>query len=98
MQTRYPLSDHYDGQHFFNPGVDRSSRGLLQVLLWRLRAERAVWPTNLSNPPFPPPPTSVQAGSVAVTFINHASFLIRFPDAVVLTDPIFSERCSPVSW
>ena len=37
-------------------------------------------------------------GQVAVTYINHASFLIRLPDAVILTDPIFSERCSPLSW
>ena len=34
---------------------------------------------------------------VAVSFINHATFLIRLPGAVVLTDPMFSERCSPVS-
>ena len=50
------------------------------------------------DPTSPPPPHAVEANSVAITFINHASFLIRLPDAVVLTDPIFSERCSPVSW
>jgi L-ascorbate metabolism protein UlaG (beta-lactamase superfamily) len=98
MRPRYPLSDHYDGHRFFNPGVRRSSRGLLQVLLWRLRTERAKWPGGLSNMNFPAPPDIVRAGSAAVTFINHASFLVRFADAVVLTDPIFSERCSPVSW
>ena len=35
---------------------------------------------------------------VAITFINHSSFLIRFRDTTVLTDPVFSERCSPVGW
>jgi L-ascorbate metabolism protein UlaG (beta-lactamase superfamily) len=98
MTPRYPVSDHFDGERFFNPSVARSSRSLSQVLRWRLRGERARWPANLSNPAFPPPPDSVAAGSVAVTFINHASFLIRFPGVTVLTDPIFSERCSPVSW
>jgi L-ascorbate metabolism protein UlaG (beta-lactamase superfamily) len=98
MSSPYPISDHYDGQHFFNPGVPRSSRGLLEVLRWRLRAERAVWPTAISDPPQPAPPDAVPPGSVAITFINHASFLIRLPDAVILTDPIFSERCSPVTW
>jgi len=63
-----------------------------------MRGERAPWPNNLSNTPFPAPPETVPAGSAAITFINHASFLIRFPAAVVLTDPILSERCSPVSW
>jgi L-ascorbate metabolism protein UlaG (beta-lactamase superfamily) len=99
MNIPYPISDHYDGQRFFNPGVPRSSRGLLEVLRWRLGGERTAWPAVLpSDPVYPPPPATVPAGSVAITFINHASFLIRLPDAAVLTDPIFSERCSPVAW
>jgi L-ascorbate metabolism protein UlaG (beta-lactamase superfamily) len=99
MNQRYPLSDHYDGRHFFNPGPNRPPRGLVQVLRWQLRREqRAVWPARVANPVFPPPPATVGPASVAVTFINHASFLIRLPGVVVLTDPIFSERCSPVSW
>ena len=98
MPAKYPVSDHYDGQRFFNPGVPRSSRGLLQVLRWRLRGERARWPAGLANPDFAPPPVTVPDGSVAITFINHASFLIRFPGLTILTDPIFSQRCSPVGW
>ena len=99
MTISYPLSDHYDGRRFFNPGVTRSSRGLLQVLRWRLHDERPAWPTAVSDGlVYPPPPDTVPEGFVAITFINHASFLIRFPGAVILTDPIFSERCSPVSW
>jgi L-ascorbate metabolism protein UlaG (beta-lactamase superfamily) len=99
MNQRFPLSDHYDGRHFFNPGPSRPARGLMQVLRWRFRGEqRATWPTRVPDPVFPPPPNQVEPNSVAITFINHASFLIRLPRAVVLTDPIFSERCSPVSW
>jgi L-ascorbate metabolism protein UlaG (beta-lactamase superfamily) len=94
----YPISDHFDGKRFFNPGVTRSSRGLLEVLRWRMRAKRTPWPTGLSDPPFPAPPASVADNHVALTFINHSSFLIRFRDVMVLTDPIFSERCSPVAW
>jgi L-ascorbate metabolism protein UlaG (beta-lactamase superfamily) len=98
MKQRYPLSDHYDGRYFFNPGLRRSSRGLVQVLRWRLRSERSAWPERVSDPKHPPPPDTVGPDSVAITFINHASFLIRLPGAVVLTDPIVSDRCSPVSW
>jgi L-ascorbate metabolism protein UlaG (beta-lactamase superfamily) len=98
MNTRYKMSDHYDGQRFFNPGVPRSSRGLVPLLRWRLHGQRIKWPAGLSDPPFPPPPETVPSGCVAITFINHASFLIRFAGATILTDPIFSERCSPVSW
>jgi L-ascorbate metabolism protein UlaG (beta-lactamase superfamily) len=98
MNQRFPLSDHYDGRHFFNPGPQRPARGLLEVLRWRLRGERAAWPDHVNNQVFPPPPHTVEPDSAAITFINHASFLIRLPGAVVLTDPVFSERCSPVSW
>lgn len=98
MRPTYPPSDHFDGKRFFNPDVPRSSRGLLEVLRWRLRGGRVAWPNDISNPPYPAPPTELPTGSACITFINHASFLIRFPDAVVLTDPIQSERCSPVQW
>ena len=99
MKANFPLSDHCDGRHFFNPGPSRPARGLLQVLRWRMRAEqRAAWPDRVLDPVFAPPPDRVGPDSVAITFINHASFLIRLPGVVVLTDPIFSQRCSPVSW
>jgi L-ascorbate metabolism protein UlaG (beta-lactamase superfamily) len=99
MTDPYPASDHYDGKRFFNPGVPTSSRGLLEVLRWRLRGERSAWPRGQTDhPTYPAPPDAVQDGSAAVTFINHASFLIRLSGVVILTDPIFSERCSPVAW
>ena len=94
----FPLSDHCDGQRFFNPGVSSTPRGFAQVVRWQLGASRAVWPTWVADPPQPPPPAEVADEAVAVTFINHATFLIRLPGLVVLTDPVFSRRCSPVSW
>jgi L-ascorbate metabolism protein UlaG (beta-lactamase superfamily) len=98
MKQRFPLSDHCNGRHFFNPGTAPAARGLAQVLRWRLQGERAAWPPLVSDPASAPPPDGVEPNSVAITFINQASFLIRLPGALVLTDPIFSERCSPVSW
>ena len=65
---------------------------------WQLRGHRAAWPRWLPAEAFPPPPATVAPDQVAVSFVNHATFLIRLPGAVVLTDPIFSDRCSPVSW
>lgn len=35
---------------------------------------------------------------VAVTFVNHATFLIQVDGIAILTDPIWSERASMVSW
>jgi L-ascorbate metabolism protein UlaG (beta-lactamase superfamily) len=98
MNQRFPLSDHCDGRRFFNPGTTTESRGLKQVLRWRLRGEHRPWARPPEDPVFAPPPAAVQPGTVAISFINHASFLIRLPGAVLLTDPIFSRRCSPVAW
>ena len=97
MNRNFPLSDHYDGHRFFNPGASGEPRGLRQVLRWRLLGERSPWQRPAADPVFPPPPASVRPGTAAISFINHASVLIRLPGAVVLTDPIFSRRCSPLS-
>jgi L-ascorbate metabolism protein UlaG (beta-lactamase superfamily) len=98
MQQSFPQSDHCDGRRFFNPGDRAEPRGLLQVLRWRFGAQRTPWKHPPADPAFAPPPLAVEPGNVAISFINHASFLIRLPGAVVLTDPIFSRRCSPVPW
>jgi L-ascorbate metabolism protein UlaG (beta-lactamase superfamily) len=98
MNRPFPLSGHYNGRHFFNPGSRPSSRGLLQVLRWRMSGTRIAWTRPPADPAYAPPPLVVEPGRVAISFINHASFLIRLPGAVLLTDPIFSLRCSPVSW
>jgi L-ascorbate metabolism protein UlaG (beta-lactamase superfamily) len=98
MDAQFPPSDHCDGQHFFNPGTVPSRRGLIQVLRWRTNGKHVPWQKPPPDPAFPPPPATVEQGTAAVTFINHSTFLIRLPGAVLLTDPIFSERCSPVAW
>ncbi len=96
-----PVSDHFDGEHFFNPGASQA-RGLGAVLRWQLARDRARWPAHIPNPAFPPPGDSVAPGHVSLTFIGHSTFLIRLPGprgvTSILTDPIFSERCFPVQW
>ena len=102
----YSISDHFDGTHFFNPEPTiRSTSGkrtsTLSFILRRLRrdpADWSKWPDHIENVPYPAPGGEVAAGSAAVTFIGHSCFLIRLPGLTVLTDPVFSERCSPVSF
>ncbi len=98
LTVRLPVSDHCDGKRFFNPGSPAEARSLADVLRWRLAGGRSRWPTAIADPLFAPPPTAVAPDEAAVTFINHATFLLRFAAGVVLTDPVFSERCSPVAW
>ncbi len=98
------MSDHFDGERFFNPGQARGRRGLWPVLRWQFSERGPRWERPAPGPVYPPPPEGVAPGHAALSFVGHATFLLRFagpagrPGAVVLTDPVFSERCSPVSW
>jgi L-ascorbate metabolism protein UlaG (beta-lactamase superfamily) len=99
----YPVSDHFDGELFFNPEptIRRSAGrkfGLLSILRARMKRDPSVWaewPAHIENVPYPAP-AEITEGEVGVTFIGHSSFLLRLPGLNVLTDPVFSKRCSPV--
>eukprot|EP01120_Amphizonella_sp_Union-15-10_P017034 TRINITY_DN931_c0_g2_i1.p1 TRINITY_DN931_c0_g2~~TRINITY_DN931_c0_g2_i1.p1 ORF type:complete len:305 (-),score=27.88 TRINITY_DN931_c0_g2_i1:1-915(-) len=41
---------------------------------------------------------SPQSGVIQATWIGHATFLVQFEGINFLTDPIWSERCSPFQW
>jgi len=79
--------------------TNRSGRnGQPFTLLPKLLATpRARWPGHVDvTPQIPPEPRDDQ--DVVVTFIGHATFLIRTTQSAVLTDPMFSPRASPVSF
>ncbi|HLI22486.1 MAG TPA: MBL fold metallo-hydrolase [Stellaceae bacterium] len=90
------LSDHFDGERFFNPGVS-IRRGFGEFLRWQFSRQRPVWPDWIADDP-PPLPAPPRRGEIAATYIGHATLLLRFAGFAVLTDPIFSWRASPVSF
>ena len=92
-------SEHFDGRRFRNLGsVPHRSAPIAH---WILTRRQAQWPRHIPNPPYPPP-GHVPPGQVGVTFIGHSTFLLRFGLVggmlTVLTDPVFSKRCSPSQW
>lgn len=91
--------DHFDGEHFFNPEGARRNVSRFRAFKWLTRrGTRSPWPKRRLNQYWPPPHGPVAPGHAAVTFIGHSSFLLRLPGLTLLTDPIFSERCSPLSF
>jgi L-ascorbate metabolism protein UlaG (beta-lactamase superfamily) len=98
MSDRPAASDHFDGRRFFNPNGAPAGKGIIPLLRWQLGGGRTPWPQSVANRSYPPPPRQVSPGEVAVTFVGHATFLLRFAGGVVLTDPVFSERASPFTW
>ena len=94
-QYNGPTSNHFDGHRFYNTNP-MIQRGFFDILKWRLSSDRADWPEWINNPSFPPPPKTLNG--LSYTFINHATVLIQTQGLNILTDPIFSDRCSPVSF
>lgn len=89
-------SDHFDGHKFFNPGHEFSNT-FLDVIKWKLTSEAAEWPESVPNKKHNLP-VLTEKNKAIVTFINHATFLIQLKELNILTDPIFSERASPVTF
>ena len=68
------------------------------VLSIRTSSEWSKWPEWVSTQQLKATPSRVEGSKLQVTFINHATFLIQTEKLNILTDPIFSNRCSPVSF
>lgn len=92
-----PASNHFDGKRFRNQKEVGSSGGFKGFLKWQLNRKPGTW-IDRSLSPGPPPPQRVAAGEARVTFINHATVLMQMDGVNVLSDPIWSERASPVSF
>lgn len=94
------ISDHYDGQRFFNPEYPaRAHGGFLKLIKFFAKyAKRKSWQQQDPNNIAPDIQKNLKPDQAAVTFINHASFLIQLPNLNILTDPVWSRRASPFSW
>lgn len=93
---RGSVSDHFDGERFHNHERGWQTEG--SFLKWQATRERGVWPEHPEANYGPPPPERVDGGRLRVTFINHSTTLIQMDGVNILTDPVWSERVSPVSF
>jgi L-ascorbate metabolism protein UlaG (beta-lactamase superfamily) len=83
------------GALFANEG-EKSGAGRRRMLLWRwlLKRRRPDWP-RWREVAAVPPPSRAAAGTLSVTFIGHATFLLQLGEVAVLTDPIWSVHAGP---
>jgi L-ascorbate metabolism protein UlaG (beta-lactamase superfamily) len=93
-RVSFPLSDHCDGERFFNPH-GHADRSAAEVVRWMRTRRPTPWPARAPLVRHDPPPGRVDPGHVALTFIGHSTFLIRTARAAILTDPVFTSRAGP---
>jgi L-ascorbate metabolism protein UlaG (beta-lactamase superfamily) len=98
---RGPVSDHFDGQRFFNPGKDDTVRpptgGSRSSFLFRAATGgdgRPPWPETVPVAQTKPP-ARVEGERMLVTWIGHATVLVQTAGLNILTDPIWSDTAGP---
>ncbi len=100
MSTEHGVSP-WRGQHFaegrfFNPDTPRQK--FSQFLRWITSREQGPWRQSIADEPGPPPPERVHGTDLRVTFVNHSTFLLQTAGLNLITDPVWAERASPVSF
>ena len=87
---------HFDGRRFYNPDAPQAP-GFRDVLRWKLSSRPGPSPRFLADVQPSKPPRRVEGG-LRITLVNHSTVLLQQPGWNILTDPIWSERASPLSW
>lgn len=95
--TKQPKVAPYDGKVFSNLH-SFEKKSFSKFLKWRFTGERSDWLEwiDILNKKVLLEKTGI--GQIHYSVINHATTLIQVDGINILTDPIWSDRCSPVSF
>ena len=98
MDTRKASPNFNNGQ--FENNTDIETLTFWQIVKAGLTSdvERAQWPDAVKVNEDTAPATKVDNNRPRVTLVNHATFLIQAQGVNILTDPVFSDRASPISF
>ncbi len=94
---------HHGENAFRNPWPTFENRGFADLLKWQWDRLRGKAPKKPERYDFRIAENDGQflranGEQFTATWVGHATTLIQIEGRNILTDPIFSERCSPVSW
>ena len=92
-----PISDHFDGLRFLNPG-GREPSGFKNFIRWRLNGDGESWPKAYPSNVRDTPPDRVSGDALRVSFVGHASTFIQTAGLNILIDPVWSDRASPFAF
>lgn len=94
---RGPMSDHFDGKRFFDP-ENPDTKTFVQFLKWQFTKKSVPWPDHVAVESYDQPPERVYGNELRVSNVGHVTFLIQTQGLNILTDPVWSDRASPVSF
>lgn len=78
---------------FHNPHFDKKPFSLKQIIhAFKTKKTQATVPQNFS---FPNPFHPLETRTPTACWLNHSSFHVNYKDIHLITDPIWSNRCSP---
>lgn len=88
------MTNNFDGKRFYNLDRTKQSQNFKSVLKWLFTRNKAVWPKYVRNEYTDIAPDFINDGSIRISFIGHATFLIQTDGLNIITDPVFSNRAS----
>lgn len=92
------ISDHFNGSTFENI-ENVEDKGFIDVLKWSINREEGEWrELTEEEVTFSEKPSPRVTDSLMITYVNHATFLIQTDGLNILTDPVWSDRVSPLSF
>jgi N-acyl-phosphatidylethanolamine-hydrolysing phospholipase D len=85
---------------FINPHNEHSSRGLFHFILWQFGFynDHEPLPPIPEHFKFPNGYERVDWKKPSITWVNHSTFWVQCDGKSLLMDPIWTKRCSPVSF
>jgi L-ascorbate metabolism protein UlaG (beta-lactamase superfamily) len=75
-----------------------SNHGLREVLRWMATRRPSRWPRWRELDSLPAPPERLEDSTIRWHVVNHSTVLLQSAGMNLLTDPIWSLRCSPFSF
>jgi L-ascorbate metabolism protein UlaG (beta-lactamase superfamily) len=88
------ISNHYNGKKFINTNGDEGN-GFKEVFKFLRTRKKGKWIKNYETYTRDTLIENNYSDAINLFFVNHSTFLIQFDNLNILTDPIWSKRCSP---
>ena len=94
---------HHTENGFRNPYIESKKRGFFKYMKMRFFSDEEFADYESSAHKIPWMETDIElinnpADNLQITWIGHATVLIQYRGVSILTDPMFSDRASPLSF